>query len=40
MRDRFGADSDGKGGGEELQGVEGRKTVFRLCYMRKESDKQ
>lgn len=37
MRNRFGVDSDGKGGGEELRGVEGGKTVFRLCCMRKES---
>lgn len=37
MRNRFGVDSDGKEGGEQLRGVEGGKTVFRLCCRRKES---
>lgn len=37
MRNRFGVDSEEKGDGEELRGVEGGKTVFRLCCMSKES---
>lgn len=37
MRDRKKADPDGKGGGEEVGGVEQEETVFWLYWMRKES---
>lgn len=37
MRARKGVDLDGREGGEELQRVEGGKTVFRLYCLRKES---
>ena len=37
MRDLKGADPGRRGTGEELGGVEGGKTVFRLYCMRKES---
>ena len=35
MRDRKGVDLEGKGGGEELGGINGGKTVIRIYYMRK-----
>lgn len=34
MRDRTGLYLGGRGGREELGGVEGRETVIRLCYVR------
>ena len=37
LRERKGVDLDVRGGEEELGGKEGKGTVFRLCYMRKES---
>lgn len=35
MRDRKGVDLDGRGGKEELWGIEGRKTVISINYRRK-----
>lgn len=37
MRDRKGVDLEGKGGGEDLGGVEGGEITVRMCYLRKES---
>ena len=34
MRDRKGVDLDGRGGGEELEEVEGGETIIRICYVR------
>jgi hypothetical protein len=35
MRDRKGVDPEGRGGGEELGGVEGGKTIIWIYCMRK-----
>lgn len=35
-KDRKGVDPNGTKGGEELEGVDRRETIFRLCCMRKE----
>lgn len=37
MRDRKGVDTDGRGCVEELGGVEGGETIFRLYCVRKKS---
>ena len=37
MRKINGVDPDGKGGGEELGGVEGEETIIRICFVRKKS---
>lgn len=35
MRDRKEMVPDGRGGGEELEGVAGRETIIRVCYVKK-----
>ena len=35
MRDRKGTDADGKGGENELVGVEGQKAIIGIYYVRK-----
>jgi hypothetical protein len=37
MRDRKGVDPNRRGSKEELGGVEGGETIFRIYYMRKKS---
>lgn len=37
MRDRKEMVPDGRGGGEELEGVAGRETIIRVCYVKKKS---
>lgn len=37
MRDLKGVDSSGSGNGEELEGIEGGKTLLRLNRMREET---
>ena len=35
MRDRTKMVPDGRGGGEELEGVAGKETIIRVCYVKK-----